>query len=71
MKRLQVLRESREWSRAELARRANMNQNTVGLIERGRLLPYDSQLQKLATALGVGNPASLIEDVMPNVSIAQ
>jgi len=47
-----VERELRGWSRAELARRAGLNPTTVGLIESGRLRPYDSQLRKLGKALG-------------------
>ena len=41
------------WSRAELARRAQMNATTVGQIEAGRLVPYLIQLKKLADALGI------------------
>jgi len=47
------LREARGWSRSELARRAKMTAADVGKIEAGRLRPYDSQLRKLARALGV------------------
>lgn len=46
-------REARGWTRAELARRARMQAGDVGRIESGRLVPYDSQLRKLARALGV------------------
>jgi transcriptional regulator with XRE-family HTH domain len=46
-------RSRRGWSQAELARRAGMNASTVGLIESGRLLPYESQLLKLGRALGI------------------
>ena len=44
-------REAKGWSKAELARRADLNASTVGLIETGRLRPYDGQLMKLAEAL--------------------
>lgn len=47
------LRQERGWSRAELARQARLNSSTVGQIESGRLKPYKSQLEKLATAFGV------------------
>lgn len=50
---LRTLRESKNWSRAELARRAGLNAATVGQIEAGRLRPYPSQTLKLATALGL------------------
>lgn len=51
--RLQELREQRSWSRAELARRSELNPATVGGIENGRLRPYQVQLEKLAAALDV------------------
>ena len=47
------MRVARGWSRSELARRARMTPADVGKIEAGRLVPYDSQLRKLARALGV------------------
>jgi len=50
---LQARREKHGWSRAELARRAGLNAATVGAIERGRLVPYETQLAKLAGALKV------------------
>jgi ribosome-binding protein aMBF1 (putative translation factor) len=46
-------RERRGWSRAELARRAQMSPGEVGKIEAGRLQPYESQRQKLARALRI------------------
>ena len=49
---LSALREARGWTRAELARRAHMTAGDVGKIEAGRLVPYESQLKKLARALG-------------------
>jgi transcriptional regulator with XRE-family HTH domain len=58
---LQIERESRGWSRAELARRARLNPSTVSLIEAGRLRPYPSQLEKLCGALGL--PASDAEQL--------
>ncbi len=48
-----TLRENRGWTRADLARQAQLNPSTVGLIESGRLIPYDGQAEKLAQALGV------------------
>jgi transcriptional regulator with XRE-family HTH domain len=50
---LKFERMRRGWSQAELARRADMNPSTVGLIESGRFLPYESQLAKLTKALGL------------------
>lgn len=51
--RLRELREAKGWSRAELARQAGMNASTVGQIELGRILPYPTQVAKLAGALRV------------------
>jgi len=51
--RLTTERTRRGWSRSELARRAHMNPSTVSLIEAGRLVPYPSQLRKLAKALRI------------------
>ena len=64
MRMLRAERERREWSRAELARRARMNPSTVGLIEAGRFHPYPSQLVKLARALGMAREEAhlLVED---------
>lgn len=52
-KRMQREREKRGWTRAELARRAAMSAGDVGKIEAGRVVPYESQLKKLAKALGL------------------
>jgi transcriptional regulator with XRE-family HTH domain len=50
--RLTVERNRLGWSRSKLAREADLNQATVGAIEARRLIPYDSQLRKIAAALG-------------------
>jgi transcriptional regulator with XRE-family HTH domain len=55
MTNLEAARVAKGWSRAELARRAGLNQVTVGQIEARRLVPYESQLRKLAKALRVGS----------------
>lgn len=61
------LRLAKRWSRAELARRARMAAGDLGKIESGRLQPYDSQLRKLARALGIPPEAatSLLESDSP------
>lgn len=58
-------REAHGWSRNELARRARMAGGDVGRIEAGRLRPYDSQLKKLARALGwpIDNAQRLLDVV--------
>lgn len=53
VERIKKERVARGWSRAELARQANMNAATVGLIEAGRLMPYPGQVAKLTAALGL------------------
>jgi transcriptional regulator with XRE-family HTH domain len=50
---LTTLRKQKGWSMSELARRTGMGQPTIGQIESGRLIPYESQLIKLADALGL------------------
>jgi ribosome-binding protein aMBF1 (putative translation factor) len=50
---LSLKREERGWSRAELARRARKTPSDIGKIEAGRLIPYPSQLRKIARALGI------------------
>lgn len=42
----------KRWSKNELARKARMSAGDVGKIENGRIKPYDSQLRKIAKALG-------------------
>jgi ribosome-binding protein aMBF1 (putative translation factor) len=63
MRRLQIERQRRGLSRSMLARLATMHPSTVGQIEAGRLVAYDSQLEKLARALGFdGEPAELMDE---------
>lgn len=49
---LERLMRRQGWSRAKLARRADVNQVTVGAIINGRMKPYPVQLEKMALALG-------------------
>ena len=63
MLRMTVLREQRKWTKAELARRTKMHPSGIGLIESGRLKPYESQLAKIASVLGVRSPRTLLEEV--------
>ena len=64
---MNVIRAERDkhgWSQAELARRAGMHSSTVSQIENARMLPYPTQLAKLAAALGwTGEPAALLDEV--------
>jgi len=52
MKVLRHQRERLELSRAEMARRAQLNAATYGQIESGRLVPYAPQLKRICKALG-------------------
>lgn len=51
---LQKERERQSISRSRLAGRAEMSAATVGQIEAGRLIPYESQLRKLSAVLREG-----------------
>lgn len=51
MLRIAEERMKRSWSKAEYARRADLNQATVFATESGRLKPWPGQLLKMATAL--------------------
>lgn len=53
MKELTRRRLLENWTKAELARRSELNPATIGQIEAGRLLPYDAQLTKIARAFGM------------------
>jgi len=57
---------AKRWSRAELARRARIAAGDLGKIESGRLQPYDSQLRKLARALGI--PADAAPTLLTNTA---
>lgn len=73
MKRITAERERRGWSKSELARRAAMNNSTVGLIERGLSVPYPSQLKKLAAALDIpeDQAPTLLDEVTMEVRDAR
>ena len=71
MLRLRQKREEKGWSRSKLARHADMVPSDVGKIEAGRLRPYETQLRKLARALGVSAteaPTLLLEVSDTNAS---
>lgn len=56
--RVRALREERGWSRGDLADRAQLHINAVGMIERGeRADPHSSTIAALAYALGVATSA--------------
>ena len=53
MKTIRLEREKKGWSQCELSRRARMTPADVGKIESGRIVPYRSQVKKLAKALEI------------------
>lgn len=53
MTKLEELRRARGWSKAELARRAQIGEADIGKMESGRLRPYAGQIQRLAAAFRV------------------
>jgi len=64
MKRMQQMRLERGWSRAELARRAQMDASDIGRIEKGQMTPYPGQLSKIAAALGAERDAGRVLEVI-------
>jgi transcriptional regulator with XRE-family HTH domain len=69
-KRLRELREERGLLQDELARKAHVARNTVSRIERGRLTPTVTMLEKLARGLGV-EPGILLSPTIPKASPPQ
>jgi len=65
-------RERRGWSKAELARRAKIDQSTLSRIEAARLRPYGPQLRRLQRALGIkaADAPRLLEEVESSVACA-
>ena len=62
MLRIKHERLRRGWIQVDLAYHSRVPVADVSRIETGRLRPYDSQITKLATALGVG-PTELLQEV--------
>ena len=50
-------------TKAALAKKAGLPSTTVGWIESGRYKPYPVQLERLADALGVEQPETLLDEV--------
>jgi transcriptional regulator with XRE-family HTH domain len=63
MKVLRAEREAKGISQSELGRRSGINQVTISAAENARFVPYSSQLERLAGALGwQGEPADLLNE---------
>lgn len=56
-------REQLEWSRWELAIQSHTHPARIGAIENGRVVPYPVELERIAKALGVADPRSLLDEV--------
>ena len=69
MLKLTLERQRRGWPKAELARRARLDQANVSRIEAGRVRPYMVELRRLARALGlaVTEAEGLLEEVHGDV----
>lgn len=52
MIRLTEKREALEWTKAQLARAAKLDQGLISKIESGRVVPYRVELTRIAEALG-------------------
>ena len=67
MLRLTSERLRRGWAKAELARRARLDQANVSRIEAGRVRPYGVELRRLARALGLParDAERLLDEVQP------
>ena len=52
----------REWSQAELSKRACIPRSYISMIESRRLFPYDKYLERLASAFDVDDPSVLLEE---------
>lgn len=64
MKRTKKIRIDKDLTKADVSRITGMQAGTIGWIESGKFTPYDSQLEKLAKALGFkGDPRKLLEEV--------
>lgn len=58
--RIRRLREKRNWTQEELAKKAGLDGNSVAKIERGESKPYGVTITKIAKALGVKS-----SDILP------
>ncbi len=59
--RLHYERIKRRWTQAELGRRAGIRQSDLSAIERGRMVPSEDELLRLANALHLGPPSVLMK----------
>jgi transcriptional regulator with XRE-family HTH domain len=62
--RLKFERHKRGWSQTDLGMRANISQDDISAIERGRLNPTSAELQRLADAFRIYPPPVLMKSVV-------
>lgn len=64
---LEKARREAGMTKAELSRASGVQPNVITWAEAGRFLPYPVQLEKLASALGVADPTTLLDKLEVNV----
>lgn len=64
--RLKELRENAGWSQAQLAKKLQVGQSTVGMWENGKNMPQNAKLEMLATLFGVSTDYLLGRSDTPN-----
>ena len=62
MKTITREREKLDWTRWELAIQSRIHPARIGAIENGRVVPYPVELDRIARALGVADPSTLLEE---------
>ena len=50
-------------TKADLARASEIQPNIITWLEAGRFRPYPQQLERIASALGVDDPESLMDEI--------
>lgn len=60
---MRFLRHERGWSQRALGRLTGHSQAQICLFEQGRLLPTTNDLERIARALGVDVPITLMDEV--------
>ena len=63
MTRLRFERLQRHMTQHDVARRARVAQPVISLIERGRLIPTDDQIARLASVFRIHPPEAILEQV--------
>lgn len=56
---VQILRKRQRWTQAELAKKAGLSLEMIGMLERGRAAPSLATIEKLSDVLGVPSPVLL------------